>query len=116
MAFLPKDVQAGLDAARAAKLRKATRLRVAQGGHTVQVQTLGKTGFAVAADAPSLRGFVDLYDGADHLFQCLIVAAEADGDRMHYEFKRATAIHDTPPLDFARSPDAPVALIAKTGD
>ena len=58
-----------------------------------------------------LRGFVDLYDGARHLYQCLIVASEEDGGQMRYEFKRSTEARDAAPLDFARDEDAPVALI-----
>ena len=96
--FLSKEIQAGLDAARMASLRKGARL--------------WKTGFSVdAADAPKLRGLVDLYDGSLHLFQCLIVASEEEAGEMRYEFKRATAVADRPPLDFERPADAPLGLI-----
>jgi len=36
---------------------------------------------------PQLRGRVDLYDGARHLFQCLIVAVAQEGDEMIFDFK-----------------------------
>ena len=77
--FLSKEVREGLEAARLASLRKASRLRVQVGDDIHPVLTLWKNGFSVeAAVAPHLRGLVDLYDGANHLYQCLIVASEAE--------------------------------------
>ena len=111
--FLPRDVQAGLDAARADRKRRASRLRVVVGGVAVPIFDLWKNGFSAAADvAPKLRGFVDVYEGSVHLFQCLVIAGEeGDHGEIHFEFKRATAVSTDAPLDFARLPDAPVALI-----
>jgi hypothetical protein len=40
------------------------------------------------------------------------MASEEDGGLMRYEFKRATVVSDSAPLDFVRAKDAPVALIA----
>ena len=109
---LPKEVQAGLDMARLQRMRRSSRLRLLVGGKVYSVLRLWKTGFAIeAADAPQLRGLVDLFDGADHLFQCLIIASDEENGEMQYEFKRATAIANAPALDFAKSEDAPVALI-----
>ncbi len=114
--MLSKDVQAGLDAARLQRLHRASRLRLDLGGREVKVLRMWKTGFAVAAvEAPNLRGLVDLYDGATHLFQCLIVASEQEADEMHYVFKRATAVAHAAALDFERPANAPVALIGKNG-
>ena len=114
MSFLPKEVQDGLDAARAKSLAKASRLRLTVGGKTYPVLRMWKTGFSVSrVDAPHLRGFVDFYDGSVHLFQCLIVAAQQEGIEMQYEFKRATAITGGPALDFEKSETAPVALIER---
>ena len=112
--MLSKEVQAGLDAARLAAKRKRSRLRLRLAERTVPVLELGKAGFVVARDdAPNLRGLVDLYDGANHLFQCLIVASEEPADEMRYDFKRATPVADRAPLDFVRSESAPVALIPR---
>lgn len=112
-AELSKEIQAGLDAARLASMHKASRLRIDLNGEIYPVLRLWKTGFSIGAvDAPHLRGLVDLYDGAKHLFQCLIVAGDEENGEMVYEFKRATAVLDQVPLDFVRSVDAPVALIA----
>ncbi|MEO0391541.1 MAG: hypothetical protein AAF218_11470 [Pseudomonadota bacterium] len=112
MSFLPKDVQTGLDNARMQRLRSRSRLRLRVGGQTHPVLRMWKTGFTVALEtAPNLRGFVDLYEGEVHLFQCLIIAAQEDGLEMSYEFKRATAISTSQPLDFEQVADAPIALI-----
>ncbi|MEL6452410.1 MAG: hypothetical protein AAFQ19_14230 [Pseudomonadota bacterium] len=110
--FLPKEVQAGLDGARLNALKSKSRLRLSVDGATHPVLRMWKTGFSLQAEAaPQLRGYVDLYDGSIHLFQCLIVASDEDAGEMRYEFKRLTAVSPTAPLDFERPVDAPVALI-----
>lgn len=114
--FFSKDIRDGLEAARLASLKKLSRLRVEMGEEYFPVLRLWRGGFSVEAEAtPPLRGLVDLYDGANHLYQCLIVAAEEDGGEMRYEFKRSTAAADKAPLDFERDPEAPVALLGKDG-
>ena len=110
--FVPKEVQAGLDHARRQAMRKASRLRIVTGDATYPVLRMWKTGFAMEADtAPALRGFVDLHDGAVHLFQCLVVASEEEAGEMRFEFKRLTAVSDRAALDFETRADAPVALL-----
>jgi len=110
---LPKEIQAGLDAARIDNMRKASRLRIEVDGVQHKVLRFWQTGFSLAADdAPHIRGLVDLYDGAVHLFQCLIVAVDEEGGEMRFEFKRATKVSDKAALDFERSADAPAGLIA----
>ena len=110
--FVPKEVQAGLDHARRQAIRKASRLRIVTGDNTFTVSRMWKTGFAVDAEtAPALRGFVDLYDGAVHLFQCLVVASDEEVGEMRFEFMRVTAVSDHAALDFEKAADAPVALI-----
>jgi len=110
--FVPKEVQAGLDSARLASLKSASRLRLSANDRTYPVLRMWKTGFSMEAEnAPRLRGYVDLYDGAIHLFQCLIVATEEELGEMRYEFKRLTAVTGAAALDFERDENAPVALI-----
>ncbi|AFO88974.1 hypothetical protein D1821_15535 [Phaeobacter inhibens] len=112
--FVPQSVQDALDAARLDGMKNKSRLRVATDDHVFPVLRMWKDGFSVeAADAPQLRGLVDLYDGTRHLSQCLIVASDEEAGEMRYEFKRATPAADQAPLDFYRAPDAPVALIAQ---
>lgn len=110
--FLPKEVQAGLDSARTAAMKSKSRLRLSADGETHTILRMWKTGFSMDAEsAPTLRGFVDLYDGAIHLFQCLIVTSEEEAGEKKFEFKRLTAVSNTAPIDFERAADAPVALI-----
>lgn len=113
--FLPKEVAEGLEAARKQALRKNSRLRVQAGTDIFTVLKYWDSGFAVdLQDAPQLRGLVDLYDGSRHLYQCLIVASEEEGDEMRYEFKRNTPAVDSAPLDFERDANKPVALIGRS--
>ncbi|WP_295310951.1 hypothetical protein [Roseobacter sp.] len=111
-AIFSKEIQDGLNEARLAALRKSTRLRVDVAGELTPVLRMWKSGFTTQAGGPSLRGFVDLYDGSVHLFQCLIVAAEEEAGEMQYEFKRATAVTGKAALDFELPDDTPVGLIA----
>lgn len=113
--FLPKEVRAGLELARKSAQRKKSRLRVHAGDQTFTILRYWDDGFAVDADdMPNIRGLVDVYDGARHLSQCLIMASSEDAGEMVYEFKRATAVLDRAPLDYTRDETAPVALIEKT--
>lgn len=110
--YLPKNIRDDLDAARIAGLKKASRLRVQAGDEYFRVLRLWRDGFAVeAGTVPRLRGLVDLYDGSRHLYQCLIVCSEEERGEMVYEFKRNTEATDRAPLDYARDPDAPIALL-----
>ncbi len=109
---LPKEVQLGLDAARRAAHLKSHRLRVEVDGTPYRIVRAWRGGFAVdAADAPHLRGRVDLFDGARHLSQCLIVAASDEGAEWHFDYKRMTEATGSQPIDFERSEDAPAGLL-----
>ena len=110
-ALFSKEIQAGLDQARVQSLKKSSRLRVSVGGNVRPVLRMWKSGFAMEADAPALRGLVDIFDGSLHLFQCLIVTSEEETGERRYEFKRATAVADKPAVDFEISETAPVGLI-----
>jgi len=78
--FIPKDVVDDLARARLAKLTKKTRLRVQAGDMRVPLLRLTATHFAIdRAQAPRLRGLVDIYDGARHLYQALVVATSFEG-------------------------------------
>ena len=101
-------------AERAASLRKS-RLSVESGGERYRVIRMWSRGFAVdVEDVPQLRGLVDLFDGARHICQALIVADRDDDGERVYEFKRSTAAADTAPLDFERPDHAPIALLPRS--
>lgn len=110
--FLPKEVQDGLDAARARDLARKARYRVEMNGERYPILKLRENGFAVDVEAAShLRGLVDVFDGARHLYQCLIVASSEEDGQMVYEYKRSTVADDKPPLDFYQEPNAPVGYL-----
>ncbi|MEM6409049.1 MAG: hypothetical protein AAF700_11605 [Pseudomonadota bacterium] len=110
--FLSSEVRAGLELARKTALERSSRLRVHAGEAIVPVLQFEANRFGVDAEAaPKLRGLVDIYDGARHLYQALIVTStEEDGLRV-YEFKRNTMASSGPALDFVRDEDAPSGLL-----
>jgi hypothetical protein len=110
--FLPKEVQQGLDAARARDLARKSRHWAEMDGHRHRVQKYTQSGFAVAVeDAPHFRGLVDIYEGDRHVAQALIVASEEEAGQMWYEYKWLKPVTDGPALDFFRAPDAPAGLL-----
>lgn len=112
--YLPEAVRKGLEDARLAMLRRSSRLCIHEGDRIHRILRLWDGGFSLAAkDAPNLRGFVDLYDGARHIYQCLVVTSrEEEGERI-FEFKWNTAVADRPAADFVRDSEAPIALIPR---
>ncbi len=97
--------------ARKLKLRKKSRMRVKAGDQTFTILRYWDRGFSLdAEEAPKLRGLVDVFDGARHLSQCLIVASEEDGGERVFEFKRATPHSETPAVDYEVQ-DGPAGLI-----
>ncbi|MBF9045722.1 hypothetical protein LSUCC0031_01205 [Rhodobacterales bacterium LSUCC0031] len=114
--FLPQSVRDELAAAqKSARRRRATRV-VHIGDEAFPILDMTENGFSVdASDAPRLRGLIDIYDGARHIYQALIVASEQQGDVMRYEFKRNTAATTTAPVDFETYGNQPVALLTYRG-
>jgi hypothetical protein len=113
--FLPKHVREGLDAARKREQARKSRLRVQVGEAVFPVLRFWDTGFALDAGlTPHLRGLVDVYDGARHVFQCLIIASTEDSGDLICEFKRSTAVSDRAALDYWRDENAPVAYLTKS--
>ena len=112
--YLPQYVREGLEAARMRELKRKSRLRVQVGGAVFPILRFWDAGFALDAKlTPHLRGLVDVYDGANHIFQCLIVASSEEHGQIVYEFKRNTAVRDTAPLDYWRDEHAPVGYLPK---
>lgn len=113
--FLTKDIREGLEAARLRDRRKKSRLRVQVGDAVFPVLRLWEDGLALDASlTPHLRGLVDVYDGANHILQCLIIASAEDGGELVCTFKRSTLIGgDGPALDYWRDENAPVGLLPK---
>lgn len=112
--FLPEAVRKGLEDARKSAMRRSSRLCVHDGDKVFKVLRLWDGGFAMDADdAPKLRGFVDIYDGARHLYQCLVMTSFEEAGERIFEFKWHTAVADRPAADFVKDGDGPVALIGR---
>lgn len=112
MSFLPKDVQKALEDAHISVQRKSRRLCVHIGDRAYPVARLWANGFAISAqDAPKLRGHADIYDGARHVSQCLIMTSREEAGERIYDFKWNTDVATQPAIDYVRSDDAPVALL-----
>lgn len=110
--FLPRDIQAGLEEARKRDQLRRARLRVRVGDETYPILRFSESVFRLdAGQVAHLRGLVDIYDGARHLYQSLIVASEIDNGELVCTSKRMTAARETAPLDYARDEDAPVAAL-----
>ena len=113
--MLPEAVRDGLRQARKQSLRRGTRLCVHDGDTVHRITRMWDTGFAIEAEtAPRLRGRVEIYDGSRHLYQCLVIDSEENGDEHTFEFKWVHAIPDRPPADFVREADAPIAMLSRT--
>ncbi len=112
--FVSREVREGMEAARIAGMKRSSRLRVRTDDNVYPVLRMWKNGFSVeTGKVPGLRGLVDLFDGTNHLYQCLIVASEIEEGEIRYEFKRSTPAADSVPLDYIRDPEAPVGLLSR---
>ncbi len=112
--FLSKELRDGLASAQRSRARKKSRLRVDVGGTAFPIVRFWHDGMAIEAEKNiQLRGLVDVYDGAKHIFQCLIVASAFDGHELICTFKRATAVLDRAALDYVRNENAPIAYLPK---
>lgn len=87
--FLPKGFKAGRSRASMSSPARAQRLCVEAGGVYYPVLRRWTTGFAVAGgDVPVLDGVVNLYDGATHLHECLILGKEGAGEEVIFKVKQ----------------------------
>lgn len=110
--FLPEAVHNGLKAARNTALRRNNRLCVHDGEYVYRVRRFWSAGFAVDIDvAIKLRGRVEIFDGARHLYQCLVVGSSIEGDERIFDFKWLHSVTDTAPVDFVRPNFMPAGLI-----
>jgi hypothetical protein len=112
--YLPPEIREGLEAARKRDVKRRSRLRVQLGDAVFPIRRLWENGIALDADrTPHLRGLVDIYDGARHICQALIVASTAENGELICEFKRSTNVTDGPALDYWRDENAPVGFLTR---
>lgn len=114
--YLPPGLRAELESARMDAMRRKSRLRIRTGDQIYPILRFRADWFTLdVSQVDHLRGVVDIYDGGRHLFQCLIVASEIEGDELICRVKQATATSAPQAVDFVRDSEAPVALIGKAG-
>jgi hypothetical protein len=112
--FLSQEIRDGLETAKKRDLKRRSRLRLQVGDAVFPVLRMWDGGLALDASlAPPLRGLVDVYDGANHIFQCLIIASTAENGELVCDFKRSTPVADRAALDFVRDENAPVAYLPR---
>ena len=112
--FLPKEISESLRAAQISRAKRRSRLRLRVGDVEHPILRLWVDGMALDAGLVGhLRGLVDVFDGARHVLQCLIVASEVEGGELVCSFKRATAVTEKPALDYWRDENAPVAYLPR---
>ncbi len=112
MSYLPNDIQTALDQARENLTRVSHSLTLRAGGRAYPVLRLVEDGVAVSlGEAPHLGGLVDLYDGDQHVSQCLITASRDEGAVRIFEFKRVTAVANAPAIDYERAAFQPAGLL-----
>mgnify|MGYP007005195565 CR=1 FL=1 len=93
--------------------RRKGRLCVHDGDDVYRIQRFWEGGFSLDAGvADKLRGRVEIFDGARHLYQCLIVGSVPDGDEQVFEFKWLHPVPYAAPVDFVRPDVIPVGFIA----
>lgn len=112
---LPQDVSDGLDAARVRQRKARSRRSVRVGDKTFVILRHWDRGFALdRAEAPPLRGLVDVYEGERHLCQALVMRSRDDAGERVFEVKYETPVSSQAPLaDFVREDDAPVGLLPR---
>jgi hypothetical protein len=106
--FLPQEIRDGLDGAKKRDMRRRSRLRIQWGDAVFPVLRMWENGLALDGErTPHLRGLIDLYDGANHIFQCLIVASYTEDGEVICDFKRLTPVADRAALDFVQDVTKP---------
>lgn len=112
--FLPQDIRDGLEAAKKRDSKRRSRLRVQVGEAVFPILRMWENGIALDAErAPHLRGLIDIYDGTNHILQCLIIASTVENGEVICDFKRSTAVTDRPALDFVQDETAPSGYLPK---
>jgi len=111
---LPEDVRLGLENARKASLRRNDRLCIHDGDDIYRIVRFWNDGVSIAGKhSDKLRGRVEIYDGARHVYQCLIENGRTENGECVFDFKWLHPVHEQPASDFVRPDALPAGLIAK---
>lgn len=113
--FLPKEVLEGLKKARSASFKRNNRLCVHDGDDVYRIRRFWDSGLSLDIEhGDKLRGRVEIYDGARHVYQCLIISSRQEGEEYIFDFKWLHPVTPTPAVDFVRPDAAPAGLLTKT--
>ena len=111
---LPKEVRDGLQAARKASLKRNDRLCIHDGDDVFRIRRFWADGVSIdLKHGDKLRGRVEIYDGARHVYQCLIENGRTEGEECVFDFKWLNPVAERPAVDFVQPEVVPVGLIAK---
>lgn len=112
--MLPEAVRRGLEQARRTSLHRNDRLCVHDGDAVYRIRRFWEGGLSIdRSHSEKLRGRVEIYDGARHLYQCLIENGREEGDEIVFDFKWLHPVADQPAADFVRAPGGAPILISK---
>lgn len=112
--YLPDAVTKGLQDARKHSLARGKRLCVHDGDNVYRIHRFWQDGMALDETiCDKLRGRVDIYDGARHLYQALIIGSQVTGGETLVSFKWLHPVRDSAPLDFAPDVAVPAGLLAR---
>ncbi|QCO57546.1 hypothetical protein EOK75_17715 (plasmid) [Pseudorhodobacter turbinis] len=112
--FLPQEIRDGLMAAQKRDQKRRSRLRVHVGDEVIPVLRMWENGLALDADSTiNLRGLIDIYDGANHISQCLVIASTTEDGELICDFKRCSHVAQKAALDFVQDETAPVGYLSK---
>ncbi|MEP5760832.1 MAG: hypothetical protein ABJ327_16280 [Litoreibacter sp.] len=110
--YMSQDVLQSLQKADLKKAKSKSRMRVRTGDAIFPILRFSKDRFSLSVDeAPKLRGYVDILDGARLKWRALIIASEQENDEIIFEFKRSTTVAKGPALDFEKDTKAPVGYL-----
>ena len=111
---LPDAVARGLERARKLSVNSGSRLCVHDGDEVHRIRDFSPDGMTLDASVcDRLRGRVDIYDGARHLYQALIQSSTVEGDACVFAFKWLQPVRENAPLDFVSDVARPAGLIAR---
>jgi len=112
---LPEEVRLGLEKARKASLRRNDRLCIHDGEDVFRVRRLWEEGVSIdAKHGDKLRGRVEIYDGARHVYQCLIENGRTEDGECVFDFKWLNPVATQPAADFVRPDTAPAGYLTKS--
>lgn len=112
--MLPEAVRRGLEQARKSSLHRNDRLCVHDGDDIYRVLRFWEDGLSIdAKHGDRLRGRVEIYDGARHLYQCLIENGRQEADEIIFDFKWLHPVAEQPAADFVRPAGGAPILVSK---